>query len=65
MYLFAYWCMVLRLLPALPGLILAWFLQGEELGVYVGLAKCLSAMSDSEIDRIAQVAEVKCCVIIS
>lgn len=51
------------LLPAPLVLILVWFFQVDELGVYVGVAKCLSAMSDSEIDRIAQVAEVKHCVI--
>lgn len=44
---------------------LFWFLQVDELDVYVGAAKCLSAMSDSDIDRIAQVVEVKYCVIIS
>lgn len=42
-------------------LILVYFWQVEDLGVYVGAAKCLSALSDSEIDRIARVAEVKCC----
>lgn len=34
-------------------------LQGDAVGAYVGLAKCLSEMSDSDIDGIAQVAEVK------
>lgn len=31
--------------------------------LYVGIAKCLSEMSDTEIDRIAQVTEVQYVVI--
>lgn len=33
--------------------------------LYVGIAKCLSEMSDTEIDRIAQVTEVQYVVIIT
>lgn len=50
-----------RLLPAVTVLIPLCFWQVEDLGVYVGAAECLSALSDSEIDRIARVAEVKYC----
>lgn len=33
-------------------------LQDDEADLYVGVAKCLSEMSDTEIDRICQVTEV-------
>lgn len=51
-------------LTAVVLLILMFFLQGDALGVYVGLAQCLSEMSDSDIDGIARVAEVKYCAIV-
>ncbi|XP_026208775.1 focadhesin [Anabas testudineus] len=34
-------------------------LQDNEVDLYVGVAKCLSEMSDTEIDRITQVSEVQ------
>lgn len=32
--------------------------QDDEVDLYVGVTKCLSEMSDTEIDRIARVTEV-------
>uniref|UniRef100_A0A671ULB0 Focadhesin n=1 Tax=Sparus aurata TaxID=8175 RepID=A0A671ULB0_SPAAU len=43
-------------------------IQDNEVDFYVGIAKCLSEMSDSEIDRIAQVTEAgmeKACFILA
>ncbi|XP_075896591.1 focadhesin isoform X2 [Nelusetta ayraudi] len=43
-------------------------IHGDALGVYVGLAQCLSEMSDSDIDGIARVAEApgeKTCFILA
>ncbi|CAL9694547.1 unnamed protein product [Knipowitschia caucasica] len=42
-------------------------IQDSELDLYVGVAKCLSEMSDTEIDRIAKVTETqmeKCCFVL-
>lgn len=36
------------------------FFQDDEVDLYVRIAKCLSEMSDTEIDRITQVTEVQC-----
>lgn len=35
------------------------FRQEDEVGLYVGLARCLSEMSDTEIERITRVTEVR------
>uniref|UniRef100_A0A8C4NVA7 DUF3730 domain-containing protein n=1 Tax=Dicentrarchus labrax TaxID=13489 RepID=A0A8C4NVA7_DICLA len=41
-------------------------IQDNEVDLYVGIAKCLSEMSDTEIDRIAQVTEMeKTCFILA
>lgn len=34
--------------------------QDNEVDLYVGVAKCLSEMSDTEIERIMKVSEVQC-----
>lgn len=34
--------------------------QDDEVDLYVGIAKCLSEMSDTEIERITRVTEVQC-----
>ncbi|KAJ0055752.1 hypothetical protein NL108_011338 [Boleophthalmus pectinirostris] len=42
-------------------------IQDAEVELYVGIAKCLSEMSDTEIDRIAKVTETqmeKCCFVL-